>query len=70
MKRVKITFQDYHYKCGDGCCDEYGKITKVNDIEVSAIDDIDVIVKGILTQLGYEVEIIGLDENGEESYTI
>ena len=58
MKKVKIEFEEYGSYCGDGCCYDYGTITRVND---EALDlhneDTETIVKGILEKLGYEVEI-------------
>jgi hypothetical protein len=56
--KVKIHFSEYWYKCGDGCCDDYGTITTVNGEELEfRNEDTSTIVKGILEKLGYEVEI-------------
>lgn len=58
MKKVKIEFEHYDYECGDGCCYEYGVITKVNGEELEfGNEDTETIVRGILERLGYEVEI-------------
>lgn len=58
MNKVKIHFREYWYKCGDGCCDDYGTITTVNGEELDfRNEDTSTIVQGILEKLGYEVEI-------------
>lgn len=65
-KKVKIEFNHYHNTCGDGCCDNYGTITTVNGVELECHNsDVETIVKEILKQLGYEVEMV-CKENGEE----
>lgn len=57
-KKVTLSVQDYHYTCGDGCCDDYGERVFVNgeqinaDIYMNAHDAIEQILK----HLGYEVE--------------
>lgn len=58
MPKVKIELHEYGYHCGDGCCYNYGTITKVNGVEMSAHNqDAETIVRQILEHLGYEVEI-------------
>jgi hypothetical protein len=58
MKKVKIEFEEYGGYCGDGCCYDYGTITRVNDEALHLHnEDTETIVKGILEKLGYEVEI-------------
>ena len=50
--KVKINLEDYDYKCGDGCCDHYGTITTVNDVELPCHNqDAMTIVKQILQHL-------------------
>ncbi len=57
-KKIKIQLQDYSYKCGDGCCDNYGTIVKVNGEELPFQNtDRAIIIEEILKHLGYEVEI-------------
>jgi len=57
-KKVKITFKEYESYCADGCCFDYGTITKVNGEELDFHNqDTETIVKGILEKLGYDVEI-------------
>lgn len=57
-KKVAITFREYGYTCGDGCCYNYGTITTVDGEELNNHNqDTYTIVKGILEKLGYEVEI-------------
>ncbi len=56
--KVKITFENYNNSCGDGCCLDYGTITKVNGEELEFRNsDTETIVKGILEKLGYNVTI-------------
>lgn len=62
-KNIKITFHDYEYTCGDGCCLNYGTITTVNGEELDFHNqDKETIIRGILEKLGYNVEI----ENTED----
>jgi hypothetical protein len=56
---LKIQIEDYHYQCGDGCCDHYGTVTTVNGIELFCHDqDAEAILRQVLEHLGYKVEII------------
>lgn len=60
MKKVHIKFSEYHYKCGDGCCDIFGTKTEVNGVEMDSHNmDTETILKNILEHLGYEVIIEG-----------
>ncbi len=57
-KKIKIELKEYAYHCGDGCCFNYGTITKVNGEELPCHNqDAATIVKQILEHLGYEVDI-------------
>jgi hypothetical protein len=63
-KKVKITFKEYESYCADGCCFDYGTITKVNGETLDCHNqDTETIVKGILEKLGYEVEIESIYED-------
>lgn len=56
--KIKIELQEYSYNCGDGCCTNYGTITKVNGVDLDLHNqDTATIVRQILEHLGYEVEI-------------
>jgi len=33
-EQLRITLHEYGYRCSDGCCFNYGIITKVNGIEM------------------------------------
>ncbi len=62
--KVKITFENYNYDCGSGCCVDYGTITTVNGEELEfRNEDTETIVRGILEKLGYEVEIESIYED-------
>jgi len=56
--KIKIELNDYDYNCSDGCCTNYGTVTKVNGVELSCHNqDAGTIVQQILEHLGYEVEV-------------
>jgi len=58
MQKLNIKFDEYDYKCGDGCCTHYGIVTSINGVELPAHNtDHSTIVRQILEHLGYEVEI-------------
>lgn len=57
-KKLKLTFEDWDYTCGDGCCYESGTTLKIDDVHVS--DNVDCSQNAIievLQHLGYELEI-------------
>lgn len=67
MNKLKITFEDWHSTCGDGCCDNYGTYLLLNDEKLehpnSEIHDNSYIgmdvadsLKAVLKKIGYEVE--------------
>ena len=65
-KELNITFKEFSYQCGDGCCDWYGTITTINGVELPLHNqDYQIIVEQILEYLGYKVNITTL-YNGEE----
>ena len=58
-KKIKIELNAYMYDCADGCCTNYGTVTKVNGTELEFHnEDAGTIVTKILEHLGYEVELI------------
>lgn len=67
-KKIKLTFSDWDYTCGDGCCYEWGTTIKVNKGEELTIHFADAnssatAVVEVLTHLGYEVDF---DFGGED----
>lgn len=55
---VTIKLEDYHYKCSDGCCDDWGTLTTVNGKELECKNtDRETILQGVLEHLGYNVKI-------------
>jgi|LauGreDrversion4_2_1035121.scaffolds.fasta_scaffold832243_1 hypothetical protein len=65
--KIKVTFKDWHYQCGDGCCDSYGTKLYLNDEELEhpnteildngyVGDDAQTALHAVLKKLGYEVE--------------
>jgi hypothetical protein len=60
---MKIELINYSYNCADGCCTDYGTITKVDGIELPLHNtDTLTIVQQILENLGYVVEITESDD--------
>lgn len=60
---LKITFTEYGYSCGDGCCYNYGTITKVNGIQLPTHNqDPETIIRQILEHLGYKVQVEYIDD--------
>jgi|TARA_B110000495_G_C22463919_1_gene288415 hypothetical protein len=56
---VKIELDEYYNNCSDGCCTNYGTTTTVNGKELDYHNqDVGTILKGVLEELGYSVEII------------
>lgn len=66
-KKIKITFTDWHYQCGDKCCDNYGTRLSLNNKELEhpnpeihdngyVGDDVQTALHAVLKELGYEVE--------------
>ena len=73
MKKIKIGIKSYDYECGDHCCYEQGESIYVDgehvqDIPFATIQDA---LLAVLHHIGYdEVEIEGLDEDGEVDWTM
>lgn len=72
MKKIKIGVQSYEYTCGDGCCYEQGDYIfvdgeRLGDIPAHSFENA---LQLVLSHLGYEVEIEGLDEHGEVNWTM
>lgn len=55
---LNIELEEYDYTCSDGCCHNYGTVTKVNGIELPIHNqDAETILSQVLTHLGYTVKI-------------
>ena len=62
-KKIEITFEDYEHFCSDGCCHDWGTITRVNGVALECTNtDKETIIKQILEHLGFEPTIINNDE--------
>jgi len=61
--KLFLSTQEWHYTCGDGCCDDYGEKVLVNgeDINVDLLDEPKHVIKKILKHLGYDMEWEELD---------
>lgn len=57
-EKLNIKLTEYHYQCGDGCCDHFGTITEVNGEQLELHNqDTGTILRQVLEHLGYEVDI-------------
>lgn len=62
-KKVTLTFKDWDYTCGDGCCYEADMELLVNGESITQYAwGTEELLKNILEHLGYEVEIKYEDE--------
>jgi hypothetical protein len=72
MKKIKIGLKSYEYECGDSCCYEQGESIYINDEhleDISSASIADVLIS-VLSHLGYDVSVEGLDEDGEVDWVI
>lgn len=57
MKKLKVTFKDWDYTCGDGCFFDCGTSLYVDYVHVSdRVDGAINAVVDLLKHLGYEVD--------------
>lgn len=63
-KKIKIEIKDWHYQCGDGCCDNYGTDIYLNGklVDTLGSGDLENVLEKVLTLLHYEVEITRTQE--------
>lgn len=55
--KLKVTFKDWDYTCGDGCCFDCGTSLYIDDVHVSdRVDGAINAVIDLLKHLGYEVD--------------
>jgi hypothetical protein len=59
MKKLNLRFEDWDYRCGDGCCYEYGTDIFINGkkVDFSGGGSMEQAVEAVLTHLGYKVEL-------------
>lgn len=59
LKEINISFEEWDYTCGDGCCYDYGITLKVEDEEISvyAEHNIEDTITKLLEHLGYKVNV-------------
>jgi hypothetical protein len=67
---LKISKKYYTYTCGDGCCDEEGYEWYINDEFVYRGSCEDNGWLAVLTKLGHDVKIVGVDKTGEEIWEL
>jgi len=59
MEKLNIELKNWHYQCGDGCCDLYGTDIYLNGekLDEQNADDSRNALKAVLEKLGYEVDL-------------
>jgi len=72
MKKVKISIKQYEYTCSDGCCYEQGDYIFVNGERIGDVPahSVENALQVVLSHLGYDVEVEGLDEHNEVIWTM
>lgn len=67
---MKIELKPWNYECGDGCCSESGVDVYVDGVYITDHGEMEhILIRSLLDHLGYkEIEIIGFDIDGEESW--
>ena len=59
MEKLNIELKNWHYQCGDRCCDLYGTDIYLNGekLDEQNADDSRNALKAVLEKLGYEVDL-------------
>jgi hypothetical protein len=70
IKPIKLSIKPYSYECGDGCCQEWGEAWLVDGEEVAFGPCEHNRMQQLLSHLGFDASIEGLDEDGEESWSL
>jgi hypothetical protein len=70
IKPIKLFIKSYSYECGDGCCQEWGETWLVDGEEVTSGPCEHNRMQQLLSHLGFDASIEGLDEDGEESWSL
>ena len=66
----KIIQKDYYHECGDGCCLDYGHEWYVDGELVHGSPCADSGWLAVLRHLGIEAELIGQNEDGEDTWSL
>lgn len=66
IKPITLTIQPYSYECGERCCYECGETWSVDGVEVAHGPCEHNRMKQLLSHLGFDAEIVGKNEDGEE----
>lgn len=57
-KQLDITFHEWDYTCGDGCCYDYGTDIIINGVQIdTSHDDPEHVIVTVLEHLGYDLRI-------------
>ena len=58
-KEINISFEDWNWECGDGCCDSCGTTLKVGDKVITDYADMNIedTITKLLEHLGYKVNV-------------
>ena len=65
-EKVEIELREWHYRCGDGCCDDYGTELYLNGEKLEHPEgstpnflgeDVPNALKAVLLKLGFDVSV-------------
>jgi len=67
-KEINISFEEWDYTCGDGCCYDYGITLKVGDVEINpyAEHNLEYTIVELLKHLGYKVNVTHINSHNCE----
>ena len=62
----EIVFTNWHWQCGDGCCDDYGTDMAINGFTVGRVEgDPEAVTLCLLEFLGEDIESLKIDHESE-----
>lgn len=66
-KEIDISFEEWDYTCGDGCCYDYGTTLKVGNESIVdyAEHNVENTVVKLLEHLGYKVNVSHVQQNNQ-----
>ena len=66
----KITRKEYNWECGDGCCSEHGYDWEVDGKHVHGSPCEDSGWLAVLRHFGIDTELVGVDKDDEEIWSL
>jgi hypothetical protein len=70
MVPITLSIRPYSHECGDGCCYECGETWSVNEVEVASGPCEHNRMQQLLYHLGFDAQIVGQNEDGEEVWEL